>query len=141
VTTSRLPELCYALPSIEHQISNKWQREMLLASSHRSSKALFTSQYTQFPTSFVALPLFLPGGLYVAVGIATGFGRGSSPGRRKGFLLSTSIPVPRPTQWIPGSLSFGVKRPGREVDHSPLTSAEVKKTWIYISTPPYAFMM
>jgi hypothetical protein len=34
----------------------------------------------------------------------------------------------------------GVKRPGREADHSPPTSAEVKKMWIYTSTTPYAFM-
>jgi hypothetical protein len=34
----------------------------------------------------------------------------------------------------------GVKRSGREADHSPLTSAEVKKTWVYTSTPPYAFL-
>jgi hypothetical protein len=34
----------------------------------------------------------------------------------------------------------GVKWPGREADHSPPTSAEVKKMWIYTSTPPYAFM-
>jgi hypothetical protein len=33
-----------------------------------------------------------------------------------------------------------VKGPGREVDHSPPTSAEVKKMLIYISTAPYAFM-
>jgi hypothetical protein len=31
----------------------------------------------------------------------------------------------------------GEKRPGREADHSPPTSAEVKKMWIYTSTPPY----
>jgi hypothetical protein len=37
--------------------------------------------------------------------------------------------------------SSGVKRPELETDHSPPTSAEVKKTWIYISTPPYAFML
>jgi hypothetical protein len=37
-----------------------------------------------------------------------------------------------------GALSPGVKRPGREPEHSPPTSAEVKKTWVYISTPPYA---
>jgi hypothetical protein len=29
---------------------------------------------------------------------------------------------------------------GREADHSLPTSAEVKHTWIYTSTPPYAFM-
>jgi hypothetical protein len=34
----------------------------------------------------------------------------------------------------------GVKRYGREADHSPPTSAEVKKMWIYTSTPLYVFM-
>jgi hypothetical protein len=29
----------------------------------------------------------------------------------------------------------GVKRPGREADHSPPTSAEVKKMWIYNPLP------
>jgi hypothetical protein len=37
-------------------------------------------------------------------------------------------------------LSAGVKRPESEADHSPPASAEVKKMWIYTSTPPYAFM-
>jgi hypothetical protein len=31
-----------------------------------------------------------------------------------------------PMQWVPGALSLGVKRPGREADHSPPSSAEVK---------------
>jgi hypothetical protein len=39
-----------------------------------------------------------------------------------------------PIQWLPGALSLGVKRPGRGADHSPPTSAEVKKMWIYTST-------
>jgi hypothetical protein len=39
-----------------------------------------------------------------------------------------------------GGSSTQVKRPGREADHSPTTSAEVKKMWLYTSTPPYAFM-
>jgi hypothetical protein len=43
-------------------------------------------------------------------------------------------------QWVPAALSPGVKRQGREADHSPLASAEVKKVWIYIYTYPYAFM-
>jgi hypothetical protein len=34
----------------------------------------------------------------------------------------------------------GVKRPGREADHSPPTSAEVKNTWLYTSTPPYVYI-
>jgi hypothetical protein len=45
-----------------------------------------------------------------------------------------------PTQWVPGALSPGVKRPRREADHSPPASAEVKKMLIYTSTPPYAFI-
>jgi hypothetical protein len=47
-----------------------------------------------------------------------------------------------PTSYTMGTVdSFpGVKQPGREADHSPPTSAEVKKMWIYTSTPPYAFM-
>jgi hypothetical protein len=35
-----------------------------------------------------------------------------------------------------GALSMGVKRPRREADHSPLSSAEVKNLWNYTSTPP-----
>jgi hypothetical protein len=34
-------------------------------------------------------------------------------------------------QWVPEALSPGVKRSGREADHSPPTSAEIKKMWIY----------
>jgi hypothetical protein len=34
----------------------------------------------------------------------------------------------------------GVKQPGREADHSPPSSAEVKNTWIYTTTPLYVFM-
>jgi hypothetical protein len=72
-------------------------------------------------------------------------GRCSSPGRVKNFLISMSSrpamgSTQPPIQWVPGALSRGVKRPGREADHSPPASAEVKKTWIYTSTPPYAFM-
>jgi hypothetical protein len=29
---------------------------------------------------------------------------------------------------------------GGDIHHSPPTSAEIKKMWIYTSTPPYAFM-
>jgi hypothetical protein len=43
-------------------------------------------------------------------------------------------------QWLPGFPSPGVKRQGCEADYSPPTRAEVKKMWIYTSTPPYAFM-
>jgi hypothetical protein len=39
-------------------------------------------------------------------------------------------------QWESGDLSLRAKRLGHEADHSHLTTAEVKKTWIYTSTPP-----
>jgi hypothetical protein len=34
----------------------------------------------------------------------------------------------------------GAKCQGFEADHSPPTSAKVKKVWIYTSTPPYVFV-
>jgi hypothetical protein len=43
-------------------------------------------------------------------------------------------------QCVPGAPSPEVKRPEREADHSPPANAEVKKTLVYTSTPPYAFM-
>jgi hypothetical protein len=33
-----------------------------------------------------------------------------------------------------------VKRPGREADHSPPSSAEIENAWSYTSTPQYVFM-
>jgi hypothetical protein len=45
-----------------------------------------------------------------------------------------------PIQWVSGVLSPGVKRQGHEADHSPAASAQVKKMWLYTSTPPYTFM-
>jgi hypothetical protein len=58
-----------------------------------------------------------------------------------GILFTTvSRPIMGPTQppiqWKTGTLSLGEKRPGRETDHSPLPSAEVKNAWSYIPTPP-----
>jgi hypothetical protein len=39
-----------------------------------------------------------------------------------------------------GTCSTNGGEEGREADHSPPTSAEVKTMWIYTYTPPYAFM-
>ena len=33
-------------------------------------------------------------------------------------------------------MGTGTKRPGREVNHSPPSSDEVKNEWSYVSTPP-----
>jgi hypothetical protein len=75
----------------------------------------------------------------MGVGIATNYGldeprsRSSSPGGVKNVHFSKSFRLALrstqpPIQCAPGALSPGVKRPGREVDHSPPTSAEVKKS-------------
>jgi hypothetical protein len=37
-------------------------------------------------------------------------------------------PIQLPIQWVPGALSPGVKRQGREAGHSPPTSVEANKT-------------
>jgi hypothetical protein len=49
-------------------------------------------------------------------------------------------PTQLPIQWVSGALSLGVKRPGREADHSPPYSTKIKNAWSYTSTPQYAFM-
>jgi hypothetical protein len=67
---------------------------------------------------------------------------GSSPEGGLGIYLYTSVSRPAlglnqlPSQWVPGTLSLGMKRPGREADNSAPSSAEVKNVWGYTSTPP-----
>jgi hypothetical protein len=73
--------------------------------------------------------------LGVGVQVPVGSRIFSSP--RRALALGPTKPS---IQWIPGALSPGVKRPRREADHSPPTSAEAKNMWIYTSTPPYTFM-
>jgi hypothetical protein len=51
---------------------------------------------------------------------------------KKYFLFTTASrtalgPTQPPIQWVPGVPSLGLKRPGREADHSPPSSAEVKE--------------
>jgi hypothetical protein len=59
-------------------------------------------------------------------------GQTESPGWVKNFLFSAlSKPALRPTQppiqWVLGPLSLGVKLPVHEADHTPPTSADIKK--------------
>jgi hypothetical protein len=57
------------------------------------------------------------------------------------FLFLTSFrpalgPDQPPIQWLPRALSLGVKRSGREADHSPPSSAEVEKcVELYLHSP------
>jgi hypothetical protein len=80
-----------------------------------------------------------------SVGIETGYrpdGRGSNPGSAKVFFFfsqtsSGSNPASYPMG--SGAISLGVKRPGRESDHSPLSSDEVKNGGAILSLP-HVFM-
>jgi len=60
------------------------------------------------------------------------------------FFATASRPILDPTRppiyWVPGVLPLGVKQPGREVDHSPPSSAEAKNTCRSTSTPLYVLM-
>jgi hypothetical protein len=102
---------------------------------------------------FVYKETFSPGALYLLLLLQYGFVIISSElhvslisGAKLTYLLNFSAYIynttayikilQQPIQWVPEALSLGVKRPGREADHSPPSSAEVKNAWSYISTPP-----
>jgi hypothetical protein len=57
----------------------------------------------------------------------------------RNFALKRSRLALGPTQpsiqWVPGSFASGVRRTGREFDHSPPSGAEVKNEWSYTSAP------
>jgi hypothetical protein len=57
------------------------------------------------------------------------------------FLFTTAFntalePTQPPIQWVPVPLSLGVKRSGREADHSPPSGAEIKEcVELYLCSP------
>jgi hypothetical protein len=53
---------------------------------------------------------------------------------------SAAHPVSFPMGSGPGALTLRLKRTGREADHSPPSSSEVKNAWGYTCIPQYAFM-
>jgi hypothetical protein len=79
-------------------------------------------------------------------GIALGYGQhdqGFESRQGLGIFTASRLtlgPNQPPTQWVQGSLSLEIKQTGRETDHCPLSSAEVKNAWSYTSIPQYAFM-
>jgi hypothetical protein len=85
------------------------------------------------------------------VGIATGYGLHDRGGGVRVPVESRIFTSPyRPDrlwgqlnpaiQWVLGALSPGVNQQVHEGGHSPPTSAEVKKTWIYTSISLYVLM-
>jgi hypothetical protein len=81
-----------------------------------------------------------------SVGIATGYGLEDRmigvrfpAGAMMGIFFLDIMSRPplgstqSPTQWVSGTLSLGVERPGREADHSPPSRSEVKNAWSYTS--------
>jgi hypothetical protein len=87
---------------------------------------------------------------YVVNGIPTGYGLDNRmigvifPAGLRIFLFDIMSrpalgPAQPPIQWVPETLSLGVKRPGREADHSPPTSADVKRGAVP-PLPKYVFM-
>jgi hypothetical protein len=105
----------------------------------------------QYPQVFLLGPNILLSTLFSneghdrSLGIATRLRAGRAGfDSRQGleiFLFATvSRPALGPTQpsiqWVPGALSLGVKRLGREADHSSPSNAEVKKAWIYTLHSP-----
>jgi hypothetical protein len=86
-----------------------------------------------------------------AVGLATGYGLDDRGVGARVLIGSRIVCSPRRPDrlWGPPNLLSNVylgllprvlKRMGHEADHSFPASAEFKKTWIYMSTPSYAFM-
>jgi hypothetical protein len=63
---------------------------------------------------------------------------GSFLGRGKRFSIMSrpaSGPTQSPIQWVPGAVSLGVKRLGRDADHSAPSSAEVKNGGVITPLP------
>jgi hypothetical protein len=87
-----------------------------------------------------------------SVGIALGCGlddrcsRVRFPAGARKFLFTTASrvalgPTQPPIQLVPGALSLGVKRLGREADHSLPSSTAVKIPRALPTVPQYAFMV
>jgi hypothetical protein len=83
-----------------------------------------------------------------SISIAMGYvldGQGWIPTRGKIllFFIASGLalrPTQPPIQWVPGTVSMGVKQERHEADHSPPSSAEVKNSGAITSHLQYIFM-
>jgi hypothetical protein len=126
----------------------EWKKKIYSTLNIRKNTSNKNSACFQCSSKYCSMYISIQGSV---VGIATGYklddwGVGVQVlVVSKIFSFSTSSRLPLgPTQpliqWLLRLFPRGVKWLGREADHSPIASAEVKKMWIYTSTAPYIFM-
>jgi hypothetical protein len=134
IKTKNAPESSLMVRRVNIEIKQKFRRRAWSPSS-RSMWGMTTSCWSMhsyiLPRGYVSVTNnngFWVGGLdLLTPSITTSLNHNPS----RPALRSTQTPI----QWVPEALFPGVKRPRREVNHSPPTNAEVKKIWIYTSTP------
>jgi hypothetical protein len=83
-----------------------------IAYCFKDARVTCTTQYAMSPCTVIVLPV--PGG---------GWEFFSSPLRPERLWGPTQPPI----KWVPGALSLGIKRQGREANHSSPSNAEVEK--------------
>jgi hypothetical protein len=115
------------------EIFRMWQllannSKVLLGPRHKNAPLVNMSTYGLHKNSslFSFLCFFVCRGVAIAQSVERRL-RAGRPGfdSRQEYDFSLGLTQP-PIQWVPGALSPGVKRPGRESDHSPATNAKVK---------------
>jgi len=132
--------MLYVWNSARHQHKSK-QRNSSSQSGHRHN----CSPHISIAATWLSVGScpFLNRGRDSSVGVATRYGMGG-PGLNPGGGGGEIFPTRPYRPWGPPNLLYngyrisfpGVKRPGRGVDHSPLTRAEVKeRVQLYLYSP------
>jgi hypothetical protein len=95
-------------------------------SAYTSITKLLTpySVWNPYLTGHIALQQEAEIAQWYSAGLWAGWSRVRVPEEAGNFFFTTASrsamgPNQPPTQWVPGALSLGVKRPGPEADHSP----------------------
>jgi hypothetical protein len=99
-----------------------WQNEALVSSSSSSSNNIRNQGNS---VNIVTRLCSGRSGFDFREGRDSSFATASRPA-----LGSTQPPI----HWVHRTISLGVKRPGREADHSPPATAEVKNVWSHTPT-------